>query len=124
MTIKEFIKKYDLSATCQATDDDADLLSPGHVRHKVKVRGWFKGKFKSPYQFNPDYNEFDLESFLDCIQSDCRIGENGFGNMLKEFGDDGDVHRQRKIWKACRKSYRKMKKFLGFAYEEFMTCEP
>lgn len=65
----------------------------------------------------------DIVSVLDCLLSDARGGEASFEEFCAEFGYDTDSRKAEKIWQACVKYSKAMKRLLGDDYETFMQAE-
>lgn len=62
---------------------------------------------------------------LSCLQLDCSSYTNAmtWEDFASEFGYNVDSIKEKKVFKACRKSHAKLVKFLGqAAFNEFMEC--
>jgi hypothetical protein len=92
---------------------------PQHNKYRVSVvcnnirRSFSYFDSVANYMANKkELSESDLKEAFYCFVSDSVSGENSFEDFCSEFGYDSDSRTAEKIWRACGRSYGKLKSLL------------
>lgn len=89
---------------------------------RVNIFGKYESVIRSMNLIPIPPEETDV---LSCLQLDCSSYTNAmtWEDFASEFGYNVDSIKEKKVFKACRKSHAKLVKFLGqAAFNEFMEC--
>lgn len=63
------------------------------------------------------------ENCLDCLLSDAQGGDQAFEDFCGDFGYDTDSRKAERLWRACQKTAREMRRLLGEDYELFLYAD-
>lgn len=93
--------------------------------HPYRVRMRYKGRSLTVdfWMGQAHTAEPDAEGVLDCLLSDASAGEQDFHEFCSEFGYDEDSRKAEKVWKACKQTAPKLRRFLGDDYETFLYAD-
>jgi hypothetical protein len=122
-SIEQFIKEHGITSKAEygaPYNEDFSQSDPWTVTLR---RG--KQRMAVPFYMGMGHNgkEPDTATVLDCLASDSSGVENGqdFDGFCSEFGYDTDSRKAEKIYKACERTARRLKQFLGSdLYEELL----
>jgi len=64
-----------------------------------------------------------VDDVLDSLLSDAQAGEQTFEDFCADFGYDSDSRKAEKIWRACQRVAKNMKRLLGKDYETFLYAD-
>ena len=125
MTLIEFINETDMVLTSEMVDhnphmDGSDIMD----NYKIKLRGKRLGGSTTRLYFSKGTGHngavLTVGEVLDCMASDAAGIENanGFEDWCNEYGYDADSRKAEKVFKACERQARRLKRFLGSEYYE------
>lgn len=123
-TIPEFIKDNNIlisSELIAENPNNKDWVDANHYKVKLK-----KGKKSMSLYFSQGFgitHEPDAPSVLDCLKSDAICDDLNFDDFCDEFGYDQDSIKAHKIYKACLKNTKKLKRFLDNKFNDLLECE-
>lgn len=60
---------------------------------------------------------------LDCLLSDASAGEQTFEDFAGEFGYEEDSREAHATWESCEKMAKRVRKFLGDAFEDYAYAD-
>lgn len=127
MNMQEFIEEQGVTMTAERTSENPnmdDSLSMDHWRCVLK-RGHERMTltFSMGHGFNGEPPT--VSDVLPGVQSDTASVENanGFEDWCDNYGYDPDSRRAERIYKACERQAKALKRFMGEIFDEFMDCE-
>ena len=112
--LQEFVSDYLLTMKVKECEDQENLPTEGHVRHKVIIKSPVcHKKLKIDYFCNPQYHEVDICEVLSAISSDCQAAycEDAAG-FADEFGYE-EFREATRIWGLIVEEKEKAERFFG-----------
>ena len=127
MNMQEFIEEQGVTMTAERTSENPNrgdslnmdqwrcVLKRGHRRMTLT--------FSMGQGFNGEPPT--VSDVLLCVQSDTASIEDtkGFEDWCDNYGYDPDSRRAERIYKACERQAKALKRFMGEVFDEFMGCE-
>jgi hypothetical protein len=127
MNSQEFIDKYLITYKKKAAKDQENNYTSEHIKEIVKIKSpYFFKPIKCNYSYNPNYTEFDFGNLIYCLSGDCRAVSDGYDGIitLDEFFREWEFSQENiKIYKACKKMFKKCEDAMLDLFEEFLNLE-
>ena len=122
-TIKQFINENKIRMACDWADNNPNMTDFEGNHFKLKLK---KDKKTMSLYFSQGYGhtgEPQIDSVLECLQSDNLCSQDTFEDFCANCGYDEDSRKAEKIYKTFIKQNAKIKNLLGNSYNEFLNCE-
>lgn len=114
VSIAQFVLAHGITMTSEWADSNPNMPSREMDHWKVTVRAGRKQMTTYFSQgFGHNGKEPNVYDVLDCLASDASGADESFEGFCSNFGYDTDSRKAEKIYKACKHSGERLKKFLG-----------
>lgn len=133
-TIQQFVEKHGVTATATPAESNPNAEDWARDAHhwKVRLRILTGGMMFNQRSLTVPFSQGSAHTtpptaadVLGCLVMDSSGIDNGtsFEDWCAEYGYDSDSRKAEKTFKLCERQARKLRQFLGAAYDEAMECE-
>jgi hypothetical protein len=121
LTIQEFVKKHELKLILRPIDSRPDLVGRGEDDWNNTATHWWFTLRSGTSSYSGYYSQGSalkdrptIEEILDSLAMDVfNLDITGFEEWATEYGYDTDSRKAEKIYKACERASKALRKFLG-----------
>lgn len=120
----EFINENMLHIKSKEIDTRPDGIDFGSKHYQLTLYSRLhKRKYKTYYSVGSMVKSINILDVLELIAMDCStyIGHSGVQDLMSDF--EIDYSTAKRIWKACKKTNKKLKEFFGEDFEQFLSLE-